>query len=315
MVQGDQMDKNSRIFVAGSTGMVGSSIVKELVSQGYENVITSKHEELDLTNQIETKWFIKDHKPDYVIIAAAKVGGIYANNTYPVEFMLDNTMIEFNLIRYSAEYDVKKLLMLGSSCIYPKECLQPIKEEYLLSKPLETTNEAYALAKISGIKLCQYYSRQYGKNFISAMPCSIYGIGDNFDLNNSHFIPALIRKMHEAKINNVEEVEVWGTGKPMREFLFADDLANACIFLMNHYNEPDIINVGSGVDYTIADIAEMIKNVVGFRGELRFNTEKPDGTFRKLLDVEKVKRLGWEPKTEFIDGLEKTYDWFCAENK
>lgn len=304
------MDKNSKIYVAGHNGLVGSAICRQLESQGYKNIIKRSHLELDLTRQVDVENFFKQEKPEYVFLAAAKVGGIKANDTYPADFIMDNIKIEFNVIDSAFRNNVKKLLFLGSTCIYPKNCPQPIKEEYLLTGELEKTNEAYALAKIAGLKACSYYKKQYGANFISAMPCNLYGIGDNFDLENSHVLPALIRKFHEAKVNNLNTVEVWGTGRPLREFLFSDDLGEACVFLMNNYDGNEHINVGFGTDLSIKELAEIIKDIVGFKGQIVFDTSKPDGTFRKLTDITKIKNLGWSPKTSLRDGIQIVYKWF-----
>jgi GDP-L-fucose synthase len=302
------MEKNSKIYVAGHRGLVGSAIVRKLQTEGYQNLILRTSAQLDLRNQQAVKEFFEKEKPEYVFMAAAKVGGINANNTYPAEFLYDNLCIQNNVIHQSYKNGVKKLLFLGSSCIYPKNAPQPIKEEYLLSGYLEPTNEAYAIAKIAGIKMCQFYHKQYGCNFISAMPTNLYGPGDNYDLKNSHVLPALLRKFHEAKENGDAAVTVWGTGKPRREFLHADDLAEACLFLMEHYNDPAIINIGVGKDISIGEMAEMIKKIAGFTGELVFDTSMPDGTFQKLLDVSKINALGWQPKISFEQGLKKTYE-------
>lgn len=309
------MDKDSKIYVAGHNGLVGSAICRQLESQGYKNIIKHSHLELDLTRQIDVENFFKQEKPEYVFLAAAKVGGIKANDTYPADFIMDNIKIEFNIIDSAFKNEVKKLLFLGSTCIYPKNCPQPIKEEYLLTSELEKTNEAYALAKIAGLKACSYYKKQYGANFISAMPCNLYGIGDNFDLENSHVLPALIRKFHEAKIKNLDTVEVWGTGKPLREFLFSDDLGEACIFLMNNYNGNEHINVGFGTDLSIKELAEIIKEIVGFKGQIVFDVSKPDGTFKKLTDITKIKNLGWLPKTNLKDGIQIVYKWFLKNKE
>lgn len=309
------MDKDSKIYVAGHNGLVGSAICRQLESQGYKNIIKRSHLELDLTRQIDVENFFKQEKPEYVFLAAAKVGGIKANATYPADFIMDNIKIEFNIIDSAFKNEVKKLLFLGSTCIYPKNCPQPIKEEYLLTSELEKTNEAYALAKIAGLKACSYYKKQYGANFISAMPCNLYGIGDNFDLENSHVLPALIRKFHEAKIKNLDTVEVWGTGKPLREFLFSDDLGKACIFLMNNYNGNEHINVGFGTDLSIKELAEIIKEIVGFKGQIVFDVSKPDGTFKKLTDITKIKNLGWSPKTNLKDGIQIVYKWFLKNKE
>ena len=304
------MDKTSKIYVAGHTGLVGSAIMRKLESEGYTNIITRTFEELDLTDQKATLEFFDKERPEYVFLAAAKVGGIQANSLYPADFIYINLMIECNVIKASHEFGVKKLLFLGSSCIYPKMAPQPIKEEYLLSGYLEETNEPYALAKISGLKMCQYFNKQYGTNFISVMPTNLYGPNDNFDLNTSHVLPALIRKFHEAKINNAPYVEIWGTGTPKREFLFVDDLADACLFLMKNYSGNDFFNIGTGEDVTIRELAELIGEVVGYNGELKFDTSKPDGTPRKLLDVSRIHEAGWRHKTELLNGLKRTCEWF-----
>jgi len=306
------VEKQARIYVAGHRGMVGSAITRKLHAEGYENIITRTSSELDLRNQAAVADFFAEEKPDYVFLAAAKVGGILANNIYRADFLYDNLMIEANIIHSAYETGVKKLLFLGSSCIYPKLAPQPLKEEYLLSGFLEPTNEPYAIAKISGIKLCEAYRSQYGCNFISAMPTNLYGPNDNYDLQGSHVLPALIRKFHEAKINNLPSVEVWGTGSPRREFLHADDLADACFYLMQQYNDELFVNIGTGEDVTIRELAEMVKETVGFEGELRWNTEKPDGTPRKLMDVSRLHDMGWKHTTELKDGLERTYQDFLA---
>ena len=304
------MNKDSKIYVAGHRGLVGSAIMRKLQQEGYTNIITRTHKELDLTNQAQTQEFFKKEKPEYVFLAAAKVGGIHANNTYPADFAYINTMIESNVIKASYDYGVNKLLFLGSSCIYPKLCPQPIKEEYLLTGPLEKTNEAYAIAKIAGLKMCQYFNRQYGTNYISVMPTNLYGPNDNFDLETSHAFAALLRKFHEAKINNKPYVEVWGTGTPRREFLHVDDLADAVVYLMNNYDENEPLNIGTGKDVTIKELAELIKEVVGYEGEIKFDTTKPDGTPRKLLDVSRLHNAGWEHKITLREGIENTYEWF-----
>lgn len=305
-----QLSTDSKIYVAGHIGLVGSAIMRKLESEGYANIITRTFEELDLTNQKATREFFEKERPEYVFLAAAKVGGIQANSVYPADFIYINLMIECNVIKASHQFGVKKLLFLGSSCIYPKLAPQPIKEEYLLSGYLEETNEPYALAKISGMKMCQYFNKQYGTNFISVMPTNLYGPNDNFDLNTSHVLPALIRKFHEAKVNNAPYVEIWGTGTPRREFLFVDDLADACLFLMKNYSGNDFFNVGTGEDVTIRELAELIGEVVGYKGELKFDTSKPDGTPRKLLDVTRIHEAGWRHKTTLKRGLEVTYGWF-----
>jgi GDP-L-fucose synthase len=306
------MEKEARIYIAGHRGMVGSAIVRRLQADGYTNLIMRTSSELDLRNQEAVADFFEEEKPEYVFLAAAKVGGILANNIYRAEFLYDNLVIEANIIQSSYKAGVKKLLFLGSSCIYPKMAPQPLKEDYLLTGLLESTNEPYAIAKIAGIKLCEAYRSQYGCNYISAMPTNLYGPNDNYDLQGSHVLPALIRKFHEAKINNQPSVEVWGTGSPRREFLHADDLADACVFLMNGYNDELFVNVGTGEDVTIRELAEAVKDVVGFEGELRWDTSKPDGTPRKLMDVSRIHQLGWKHKTELREGLEKTYQDFLA---
>jgi GDP-L-fucose synthase len=306
------VEKQARIYVAGHRGMVGSAIVRKLQDEGYTTIITRTSSELDLRNQAAVTDFFDQETPDYVFLAAAKVGGILANNTYRAEFLYDNLMIESNIIHSAYKTGVKKLLFLGSSCIYPKLAPQPLKEEYLLSGYLESTNEPYAIAKITGIKLCDAYRSQYGCNFISAMPTNLYGPNDNYNLQGSHVLPALIRKFHEAKVNDEPTVEVWGTGSPMREFLHADDLADACFFLMENYNDELFVNIGTGEDVTIREAAELIKDIVGFEGELRWNTEKPDGTPRKLMDVSRLHEMGWKHKTELRQGLEMTYQDFLA---
>lgn len=299
------MDKSSKIYVAGHRGMVGSAIVRKLQDEGYTNLIVRTSAELDLRNQAAVEKFFADEKPAYVFLAAAKVGGIMANNTYRADFLYENLMIETNVIHQSFVQGVKKLLFLGSSCIYPKLAPQPLKEEYLLSGFLEETNEPYAIAKIAGIKLCESYRRQYGCDFISAMPTNLYGPNDNYDLKNSHVIPALIRKFKDARKNNLPQVEVWGTGTPLREFLHADDLAGACLFLMNHYSGEQFVNVGSGKDQSIAEIAQLISNLVGYKGKIFFDTTKPDGTPRKLMDVSKLNAMGWLPTIQLEDGLQE----------
>ncbi len=306
------MQKNSKIFVAGHRGLVGSAIVRRLKKERHENLLLKTSMELDLRNQPAVKEFFEKEKPEYVFLAAAKVGGINANNTFPADFIYDNVCIQNNVIHQSYKAGVKKLLFLGSSCIYPKNSKQPIKEEYLLSGYLETTNEAYAIAKIVGIKMCQSYHKQYGCNFISAMPTNLYGPGDNYDLKNSHVLPALLRKFYEAKINNYPTVTIWGTGNPRREFLHVDDLASACYFLMENYNDPAIINIGTGKDISIAEMAVMIKNICGYQGMLAFDTSMPDGTFQKLLDVSKIHSLGWHEKIGFEEGVRSTYDEYVG---
>lgn len=304
------MDKNSRIYVAGHRGMVGSAIVRKLKEEGFENLLLRTSAELDLRNQAQVDLFFHDEKPEYVFLSAAKVGGIQANNIYRADFLYDNLMIEANIIHAAYKADVEKLLFLGSSCIYPKMAPQPLREESLLTGTLEPTNEPYAIAKIAGIKLCEAYRDQYDCNFISAMPTNLYGPNDNYDLNNSHVLPALIRKFHTAKESNADHVEVWGTGSPMREFLHVDDLADACVFLMKNYNEKLFVNVGTGEDLTIKALAEMVKEIVGYDGELRWNTDKPDGTPRKLMDVSRLHSLGWKHKIELRDGITSVYQLF-----
>ena len=304
------MEKNSKIYVAGHRGLVGSAIVRNLEERGFTNIIGKTHKELDLTRQDEVEKFFEIEKPEYVFLAAAKVGGIQANNTTPAEFIYDNLMIETNIINSAYKNEVKKLLFLGSSCIYPKFAEQPIKEECLLTGELEPTNEAYAIAKITGIELCKFYRRQYGCDFISAMPTNLYGINDNFDLETSHVLPALIRKFHEAKINNAEEVIMWGTGRPLREFMYVDDLADALVHLMLNYSDEIHVNMGTGKDLTIGKLAEIVKEVVGFKGKIVNDLSKPDGTPRKLLDVSRLESTGWKYKTELREGIEKVYKWY-----
>ena len=304
------MEKNSKIYLAGHRGLVGSAISRKLRAEGYNNLVLKTKDELDLMDQSAVALFFKKTKPEYVFLAAAKVGGILANNTYPAQFIYENLQIQNNIIHQSYLNGVKKLLFLGSSCIYPRECPQPIKEEYLLTGPLEPTNEPYALAKIAGLKMCQSYNRQYGTNFISVMPTNLYGPNDNFDLDDSHVLPALIRKFHEGKINSSPTVVVWGTGSPKREFLHIDDLADACVFLMNNYNDSEIINIGTGVDITIKKLAELIKNIIDYKGEINWDTTKLDGTPRKLLDVSKVESLGWRHKIGLETGIKMTYEWY-----
>lgn len=308
------MKLDSRIYVAGHNGLVGSAIVRTLKASGYHNLLLKTSRELDLRRQTEVEAFFAQERPEYVFLAAAKVGGIHANNTYRAEFLYDNLIMEANVIHSAYQANVEKLLFLGSSCIYPKFCPQPMQEDALLTGSLEPTNEPYAIAKIAGLKLCETYCDQYGVNFISAMPTNLYGINDNFDLANSHVLPALIRKFHEAKQNNADQVEVWGTGTALREFLFVDDLADALLFLMQHYNSKDFINVGTGEETSIKELALTIKAVVGYTGALEFNPSKPDGTPRKLLDITKLKSLGWEPKTPLKEGIEKTYAWFIEHH-
>ncbi len=301
------MEKHSKIYVAGHNGMVGSAIVRRLKKEGFNNLVYKSSSELDLRNQQDVEAFFVAEKPEYVFLAAAKVGGIHANNVYRAEFLYDNLMIASNIIHSAYKNGVEKLLFLGSSCIYPKLAPQPLKEEYLLSGFLEPTNEPYAIAKIAGIKLCETYFDQYGANFISAMPTNLYGPNDNYDLNNSHVLPALIRKFHQAKVNGDDSVEVWGTGSPLREFLHVDDLAEACLFIMDSYNDKAFVNLGSGKEISIKDLALLVKSIVGFEGELTFNTDKPDGTPRKLMDVSKLKNAGWSYKIELEEGIKEVY--------
>lgn len=309
------MNLDAKIYVAGHRGLVGSAIVRNLEEKGYTNIICRTHKELDLTNQEAVRTFFEQEKPEYVFLAAAKVGGIHANNTYPADFIYDNLMIQNNVIKAAHDFEVKKLLFLGSTCIYPKMAPQPIKEEYLLTGALEETNEAYAVAKIAGLEMCKFFKRQYGDNFISCMPTNLYGPNDNFDLKNSHVLPALIRKFHEAKVNNSEVVEVWGTGTPLREFLYVDDMADACVFLMENYDGEQHVNIGTGEEVSIRELAETIKEVVGFDGELLFNTDMPDGTPRKLTTVDKLHGLGWKHKVSLNEGIKLAYNWFLENYK
>ncbi len=304
------MELNSKIYIAGHRGMVGSAIHRNLEKQGFKNIITRTSEELDLRNQKAVSDFFSKEKPEYVFLAAAKVGGIQANNTYRADFIYENLMIQNNVVHSSYVNGVKKLMFLGSSCIYPKLAPQPLKEEYLLTGLLEDTNEPYAIAKIAGIKLCESYKRQYGCDFISVMPTNLYGPNDNYNLNNSHVLPALIRKFHDAKESNSPFVEMWGTGKPMREFLHANDMADACVFLMNNYSGEKIVNIGTGTDLTIKDLALLIKKIVGYTGEIKHDLSKPDGTPRKLMDVSFLHSLGWKHKIELEDGIRAVYDDF-----
>ncbi len=301
---------SSSIYIAGHRGLVGSAICRALAQAGCTNLLTRTHAELDLTEQAAVRRFFAEEKPEYVFLAAAKVGGIHANNSSPADFIRDNLLIQTNIIDAAQRSGVKKLLFLGSSCIYPKFAPQPMREEHLLSGALEPTNEWYAVAKIAGIKLCQAYRKQHGFDAISLMPTNLYGPGDNFDLHSSHVLPALIRKFHEAKLNQLPEVEIWGSGTPKREFLHVDDLASACLFLMEQYSSGEIINVGSGQEVTIAELAALVKEIVGFAGGLRYNTAMPDGTPRKLLDVSKLSALGWQSRITLRDGIAATYQWF-----
>ncbi|HYN55493.1 MAG TPA: GDP-L-fucose synthase [Methylotenera sp.] len=318
------MNKDSKIYVAGHRGLVGSALMRQLNAQGYSNIVTRTHAELDLTNQQLVTDFFASEKPEYLILAAAKVGGIHANNTYPAEFIQENLAIQTNIIHQSYVAGVKRLLFLGSSCIYPRDCPQPIKEEYLLTGPLEPTNRPYALAKIAGVEMCWSYNRQYGTQYLAVMPTNLYGAGDNYHLENSHVIPALIRKFHEAKVNGQPTVKVWGTGTPKREFLYSDDMAEACVFVMNLADEhfqpllasdrndglPPLLNLGSGTDLSIAELADLVKEVVGFEGEIVFDSTKPDGTLRKLMDSSRLNQLGWNVSTSLRDGLQHAYQNF-----
>ncbi|AWV99773.1 GDP-L-fucose synthase [Arcticibacterium luteifluviistationis] len=304
------MEKTAKIYVAGHRGMVGSAIVRKLKEEGFDNIIVRTSKELDLRNQVATQEFLDTEKPEYVFLAAAKVGGIVANNTYRADFLYENLQIQNNLIHGSYLIGVKKLMFLGSSCIYPKMAPQPLKEDYLLTGILEPTNEPYAIAKIAGIKMCEAYRAQYGCNFISVMPTNLYGPNDNYDLQNSHVLPAMIRKFHEAKAEGKESVELWGTGKPMREFLHANDLAEACFFLMQNYDGETLVNIGTGVDVTIKELAETIQKTVGYEGKINWNTDKPDGTPRKLMDVSKLNNIGWKHNIELKEGIKLVYEDF-----
>ena len=308
------MEKNSKIYVAGHTGLVGSAITRSLKKESFTNLLLKTHNELELTDQKGVENFFKKERPEYVFLAAAKVGGILANSTYPAQFIYSNLAVQTNVIHASYMLGVKKLLFLGSSCIYPRLAPQPIIEDCLLSGILEPTNEPYAIAKIAGIIMCQSYNREYETNFISVMPTNLYGPNDHYDLYNSHVLPALIRKIHEAKINKSKFVEIWGTGTVRREFLFVDDLAEVCLFLMNNYNESEIINIGTGKDVTIKELAEIIRNVIGYKGEFRFNSTKPDGMPRKLLNVDKINNLGWKAKTDLKKGIKLTYQNFLKRS-
>jgi len=306
------VEKNSKIYIAGHRGMVGSAIHRKLQKEGYNNIITRSSSELDLRVQSDVEEFFEQEKPEYVFLAAAKVGGIIANNTYRADFLYENLQIQNNIIHSSYLNGVKKLMFLGSSCIYPKLAPQPLKEDYLLTGPLEPTNEPYAIAKIAGIKMCDAYRSQYGCNYISVMPTNLYGYNDNYHPQNSHVLPALIRRFHEAKINNTPEVTIWGTGSPKREFLFADDLAEACYYLMQNYDEEGLVNIGTGEDISIKDLALLIKDIIGYEGEINFDTSKPDGTPRKLMDVSKLHSKGWQHKIELKDGIKLAYEDFLA---
>ena len=308
------MKINSRIYVAGHRGLVGSAIIRALEQKGFENLITRTHAELELLDAVAVQKFFAETKPEFVFLAAAKVGGIHANSTYPADFMRENLLVQTNVIHEAWSHGVEKLMFLGSSCIYPKLCPQPIKEEYLLTGELESTNDAYALAKIAGIKTCQSYNKQYGTNFISVMPTNLYGINDNFHPENSHVLPALIRKFHEAKISNAESVSIWGNGTARREFLHTDDLAEALLFLMENYADSAIVNVGCGEDQTIRKLAETIQKVVGFSGRLDFDSSYPNGTPQKILDISKINSLGWKPRIPLKEGLHQVYQWYAAQD-
>jgi GDP-L-fucose synthase len=311
------MDKNSKIYIAGHRGLVGSALTRRLQSRGYNNIVGRPHAELDLRKQTDVQSFFESEKPDFVILAAAKVGGIYANNAFPAEFIEDNLLIQNNVIHNAWKSNVKRLLFLGSSCIYPKEAPQPLKEEFLLTGPLEATNRPYAVAKIAGIEMCHAYNRQYGTRYLAAMPTNLYGPNDNYDLNNSHVLPALLRKIHEAKLANANQAVVWGSGLPKREFLYSEDMADACIFLMEHseenlgglFNEelPPLVNIGCGEDLSIQELAELVADIVGFKGKLTYDTTKPDGTMRKVMDVSRINALGWKRKTALRDGIKLSY--------
>lgn len=304
------MNKTDKIYVAGHRGLVGSAIVRNLKAKGYENVIGRTHKELDLTNQAAVRDFFEQEKPDVVVLAAAKVGGINANNTTPAEFAYENMQIQCNVIHCCHEYKVKKLLFLGSTCIYPKMAPQPIPEDALLTGPLEVTNEAYAIAKIAGLEMCKFYKRQYGDDFISCMPTNLYGPHDNYDLSGSHVMPAMIRKFHEAKVSGAPSVELWGTGTPLREFLYVDDMADACVFLLENYDGEQHVNIGTGKEVTIRQLAETVQRVVGYQGEIVWNSDMPDGTPRKLTNVDKLHGLGWQHKVDLEEGVELAYQWF-----
>jgi len=309
------MRKTSKIYVAGHTGLVGSAIMRKLKEERHRNIFTFTHKELDLTKKDDTETMFRLYRPTYVFLAAARVGGIHANNTESGEYFYDNIMIQTNVMEAARKYGVKKLLFLGSSCIYPKEAPQPIKEEYLMTAPLEQTNSAYATAKIAGIEMCKAFRKQWGSNFISAMPCNLYGPGDNFSVMGSHVLPAFIRKLHDAKLNNIPVVEMWGDGTPKREFMHVDDLADALYFLMQEYNDVCHINVGTGIDVPISFLAKMIKDIVGYEGEITWNPQYPNGTMRKLLDNSKIESLGWKSSIKLEDGIQSTYEWFIDNYK
>jgi GDP-L-fucose synthase len=307
------MEKNARIYVAGHNGMVGSAIVRELIKQGYSNILVQDHKSLDLTNQDKVEGFFKESRPEYVFIAAAKVGGIKANAESPADFLMENLIIQNNILSSAFKYNIKKLMFLGSSCIYPKECQQPIKESEILTGPLEVTNEPYAIAKIAGIKACNYYNRQYNTNFISVMPANCYGVNDCFDVEKAHVIPALIRKYHSAKMQKLDKVILWGTGNPLREFLYVDDLSDACVFLMNCYDGREPINIGSDSEISILELSELIRKIVGFEGKIECDTQKPDGMMRRIVDSGRIHQLGWYAKTNIEEGIRRTYEYFLKE--
>ena len=309
----EPLDREKKIYVAGHRGLVGSALVRRLERDGFTRIITRTHEELDLTRQAEVEAFFAEEKPAYVILAAAKVGGIHANDTCPADFIMKNLQIECNVIDSAYRSQAEKLLFLGSSCIYPRECSQPIREEYLLSGYLEKTNEAYALAKIAGLKMCAFYNQQYHTRYISVMPCNLYGINDNFSLESSHVLPALIRKFHEAKKKGEPAVSIWGSGTPLREFLNVDDLADACLYLLDHYEGNEFFNIGSGREISILELAELVKRITGYQGHLVFDTAKPDGTPRKLTDISRILAAGWSPKIDLETGIRRTYEWFCEK--
>lgn len=307
--------KAAKIYVAGHRGLVGSAIVRSLKDKGYSNIVVRTHSELDLTDQGAVRSFFVTEKPEYVVLAAAHVGGINANRTYPADFIYINSMIQCNVIKASHDFKVKKLLFLGSSCIYPRMAPQPIKESALLTGPLEETNEAYAVAKISGMEMCKFFKRQYGDDFISCMPTNLYGPNDNFDLENSHVLPAMIRKFHDAKVSGAEYTELWGDGSPLREFLYVDDMADACVYLLENYSGEEHVNIGTGKEITIKELAETVRDIVGFKGEIRWNTDMPNGTPRKLCDVSKLHSIGWKEKVDLREGIRLEYEWYLSQDK
>lgn len=309
------IEKNAKIYVAGHRGLVGSAIVRSLEKEGYTNIVKRTHSELDLTNQAAVVDFFDKERPEYVVLAAAHVGGINANQTYPADFIYINSMIQCNVIKAAHDFKVKKLLFLGSSCIYPKMAPQPMTEDALLTGPLETTNEGYAIAKIAGLEMCKFFKRQYGDDFISCMPTNLYGPNDNFNLQNSHVLPALIRKFDDAKKSNAPTVELWGTGKPLREFLYVDDMADACVYLLENYSGEQHVNIGTGKEISIKDLAEIVKETVGFEGEIVWNSDMPDGTPRKLMDVSKLHNIGWKEKVSLRDGIRMEYEWYLSQDE